>query len=223
MGSSNWSKIDDFVPIPVMLGTARCPRFRRQLRIVGVADSPRCPRRTTAELAPGVQVTGTCETTAASRPVGHCVIGFFRRVTGFRVRRSVHPRVSTPTPVRRVLLLWSHAAARVILSFGMLYALHPWGDRRNPIIDSVFSSSSACCPNCRVTVPGNSVAGVPAKAWASLGRAATEPLPPGDSRRSLQSGHGSAGRRDMEMWGVLPRSGVNRPRSGSQARGLTRG
>ena len=39
----------------------------------------------------------------------------------------------------------------------------------------------------------------------------------------VRSGHGSAGQGDMEMWGVLPRTGAVGPGSSPQARGLTNG
>ena len=83
------------------------------------------------------------------------------------------------------------------LTCGTLCALYSWGNRRNPSIAAVFRSSLASCRDCRATVPGPSVVGVPTKAWGSpIERAAKEPHQRGAARWPLRSGPGFQERRE---------------------------
>ena len=88
----------------------------------------------------------------------------------------------------------------VRMAGGTLCALYPCGKLRNLSIAAVSRSSLASCRDCRATVPGLSVFGVPTRAWGSTSeRAATEPHARGPARRSLRCGHGPA-----ERWEEIP-------------------
>ena len=80
---------------------------------------------------------------------------------------------------------------------GTLCALYPCRNLRNLSIAAVSRSSLASCRDCRATVPGPSVVGVPTKAWGStIERAAKEPHQRGAARWPLRSGHGFQERRE---------------------------
>ena len=82
-----------------MLGTARRPRFRLQLRAFGVEELA-SPAIRGGQQRSGTPTSreGPCETTAASRPLPEGMIGCPRRNAGFRVRRSLRPRAARPPP-----------------------------------------------------------------------------------------------------------------------------